>query len=140
MATKRINTARILTSLAPLKSWRPQLSNDAKIVKIRAVLMRFVAMFSFVNPHFLSADAARKGNPMYRQRKTSHPLCPPARQPSSSSPPINPASTDSQTSPPAAPTPAPPSHYPASNAPSSTYSPSLMLPSLSYIDVTIIWL
>ncbi len=61
MATKRISIARILTSLAPLKSWRPQLSNDAKIVKIRAILTRFVSMFWFLLV-FVAKNAKKRRN------------------------------------------------------------------------------
>ncbi len=69
MATNLINTARILTSLAPLKSWRPQLSNDAKIVKIRAVLMRFVAMFLFLL--IFVAKNAKKTPKLTKKRRFS---------------------------------------------------------------------
>ena len=45
MVTNRPSTGRILTSLASLDSWHSQLSNDAKIIISRAILMHFVAMF-----------------------------------------------------------------------------------------------
>ena len=47
MATKCINIARLMMILASLESWECQLSNDAKLVKIRPVEGRFVTMFWF---------------------------------------------------------------------------------------------
>ena len=45
MATKCINIGRTAMILASLESWECQLSNDAKLVKIRPVEGRFVTMF-----------------------------------------------------------------------------------------------
>ncbi len=45
MVMKCINIGRLMIILASLESWECQLSNDAKLVKIRPILMRIWAFF-----------------------------------------------------------------------------------------------
>ena len=53
-----VNTLWILMTIAPLKIHNRQVSNDAKLVKIRSVLNPFRAQFRFQKPVVINSNCA----------------------------------------------------------------------------------